>query len=561
MEGPGSRSLFTAALLPVLGIACQSAPPPEPATLVVTGVRVWTGDAAVPWAQAVACRGDTIVAVDSAEAIEPYIGPATQVVRHPGGFLVPGFIDSHVHFLTGGSSLASVQLRDAATPEEFTHRIGEFAATLEPGEWILDGNWDHTLWGGELPQRDWIDSVTPDHPVFVMRLDGHMGLANSRALELAGLDEDSADIEGGAIVRYASGEPTGLLKDNAMSPVLAQVPPPSTAQLDRYLEAAMDYVASLGVTTVHDVFADGSDSWQSLATYRRAEARGALRTRIYSVPPLAEWERVEREVAAFGRGSDWLRIGAVKGFMDGSLGSHTAAFLEPFSDTPGESGFLINSRQEMAEWIAGADAADLHLVVHAIGDRAIRQLLDIYSEVTADRDPRGRRFRMEHAQHIAPEDLPRFAELGVIASMQPYHAIDDGRWAETVIGPERAKTTYAFRSLLDRGALVAMGSDWPVAPASPIEGIYAAVTRRTLDGANPEGWVPEQRIRVEEALRGYTFAGAFASFEEDRKGTLTVGRLADMVLLDRDLTAVSPESLRQAQVLKTIVGGEVVFGR
>ncbi len=561
MEGPGSRSLFTAALLPVLGIACQSAPPPEPATLVVTGVRVWTGDAAVPWAQAVACRGDTIVAVDSAEAIEPYIGPATQVVRHPGGFLVPGFIDSHIHFLTGGSSLASVQLRDAATPEEFTHRIGEFAATLEPGEWILDGNWDHTLWGGELPQRDWIDSVTPDHPVFVMRLDGHMGLANSRALELAGLDEDSADIEGGAIVRYASGEPTGLLKDNAMSPVLAQVPPPSTAQLDRYLEAAMDYVASLGVTTVHDVFADGSDSWQSLATYRRAEARGALRTRIYSVPPLAEWERVEREVAAFGRGSDWLRIGAVKGFMDGSLGSHTAAFLEPFSDTPGESGFLTNSRQEMAEWIAGADAADLHLVVHAIGDRAIRQLLDIYSEVTADRDPRGRRFRMEHAQHIDPEDLPRFAELGVIASMQPYHAIDDGRWAETVIGPERAKTTYAFRSLLDRGALVAMGSDWPVAPASPIEGIYAAVTRRTLDGANPEGWVPEQRIRVEEALRGYTFAGAFASFEEDRKGTLTVGRLADMVLLDRDLTAVSPESLRQAQVLKTIVGGEVVFGR
>jgi len=339
------------------------------------------------------------------------------------------------------------------------------------------------------------------------------------------------------------------------------MPAPTASQLDRYLVAAMQYVASNGVTTVHDMFEEGMGSWQSLATYRRAEANGSLITRIYSVTPLTEWQKLVEDIAEHGRGGDWLRTGGVKGYMDGALGSHTAAMLEPFTDTPDDSGFLLESLDDYRRWIAGADAAGLQLVVHAIGDKAIRDLLDIYHDVAEQNGDRDRRLRMEHAQHIHPDDIPRFAIQNVIASVQPYHAIDDGRWAEAVIGAKRAETTYAFRSLLDAGAHVAFGSDWFVAPASPLEGIYAAVTRRTLDGKNPDGWVPAQKVTVEEALHAYTVEGAFASFEEDRKGTLEAGMLADMVLIDRDLTAIAPETIRDAKILKTIVGGRVVFSR
>lgn len=528
---------------------------------MITGARVWTGDPDLPWAEAVASQGDKIIAVGSVASIAPLIGAKTEVISIAGSMLVPGFTDAHVHFLSGGSGLASVQLRDAGTPEEFTQRVADFAKTVGPGEWILNGAWDHQNWGGELPSRDWIDAVTPQNPVWVLRLDGHMGLANSLALELAGVDADSPDIDGGSIVRDASGTPSGILKDNAMRLVVGVVPEPTPAQLDRFLDAAMQYVAGNGVTTVHDVADDSFDSWGSLATYRRAEQEGTLITRIYSVPPLSDWQRLRDDMAANGSGDDWLRTGGVKGFMDGSLGSHTAAFFEPFSDTPDDRGFLINSLDDMRTWIAGADAAGLQVMVHAIGDRAIRELLDIYYEVAKENGERDRRFRIEHAQHIHSDDLQRFAIQDVIASMQPYHAIDDGRWAEKVIGPERAKTTYAFRSLIDSGAHVAFGSDWYVAPAAPLQGIYAAVTRRTLDGANPGGWVPEQKVSVEQALRAYTYEGAFASFDEDRKGTIKTGMLADMVLLDRDITAIAPETIREARVLYTIVGGQVVYSR
>jgi predicted amidohydrolase YtcJ len=245
--------------------------------------------------------------------------------------------------------------------------------------------------------------------------------------------------------------------------------------------------------------------------------------------------------------------------MDGSLGSHTAAFFEPFTDTPGDRGFLINDIDDIKRWVAGADQAGLHVMVHAIGDRAIRSLLNIYSDVARAHEDRDRRFRIEHAQHIHPDDIVRFAAQDVIASMQPYHAIDDGRWAERVIGYERSRTTYAFRSLIDSGAHVTFGSDWTVAPADPIEGIYAAVTRRTLDGANPDGWIPGQKITVEEALSAYTREAAYASFEEEIKGTLRPGMLADFVLLDRDLTEIPASDIRKARVLKTIVGGRVVY--
>ncbi|HZW58817.1 MAG TPA: amidohydrolase [Woeseiaceae bacterium] len=538
-------------LCTLLAGACEQQ---APASLVVTGARVWTGDAARPWAEALASRDERIVAVGSAAEIEQLIGDGTEVIRADGGLLVPGFIDSHVHFLTGGAGLASVQLREARSADEFRQRIAAFAAELNPGEWILNGNWDHENWGGELPRRDWIDAVTPHNPVWINRLDGHMALANSRALELAGVDADTPDVDGGDIVRDRDGRPSGVLKDNAMALVDAAVPPYSEAQLDRHAQAAMAYVAANGVTSVHDM-AD----FRSLAAYRRARAAARLATRIYSVVPLPEWRALADDIAAHGRGDEWLRVGGVKGFMDGSLGSHTAAFLQPFSDAPGDRGLLVSDRDDMRRWIGAADDAGLQVMVHAIGDRAIRDLLDIYLDVADDHGARDRRFRIEHAQHIAPQDLPRFAAQQVIASMQPYHAIDDGRWADKVIGAERALTTYAFRSLIASGAHVAFGSDWFVAPPTPIDGIYAAVTRRTLDGAHPDGWVPSQKISVEQALAAYTSEAAYASFEEDVKGRLKAGMLADFVLLDRDLTRIPPQTIRDTRILRTVVGGRTVY--
>jgi predicted amidohydrolase YtcJ len=542
--------------------ACSAPETPAPtASLAVTGARVWTGDSAKPWAEAVAVDGDQILAVGSEADIARLIGDDTEVITAEGSMLVPGFIDTHVHFLAGGAAIASVQLRDAQTPQEFTRRVEAFAGSAEPGEWIIGGAWDHTNWGGELPHRDWVDAVTPDNPLWISRLDGHMALANTLALNAGGVDADTPDVAGGEIVRDDEGRPTGILKDNAMLLVQEAIPEPTERQLEGYLEAAMRYVAANGVTTVHDMFDNVADGWAGLETYRQAAARGDLITRIYAVTPLGEWQRLADDIDRNGRGDEWLKTGGVKGFMDGSLGSHTAAMLAPFTDTPEESGFLLDSLDNLRAMMTGADAAGLQLNIHAIGDKAIRDLLDIYLDVVEQNGERDRRLRMEHAQHIHADDVPRFAAQGVIASMQPYHAIDDGRWAGDVIGPERARTTYAFKSLIDSGAHVALGSDWYVAPANPIAGIYAAVTRRTLDDRNPGGWVPEQKITVEQALRGYTWAGAYASFEEDRKGTLKPGMLADMVLIDRDLTAMPPETIRDAKVLKTIVGGRLVYSR
>ena len=548
--------LFTATLLLAVH-GCAPRVTPEPVTLAVVNARVWTGDPRRPWADAVAVRGERIAAVGSSAEVRKLTPSAARLVDAGGAMLVPGFIDSHIHFLDGGFRLASVQLRDARSPEEFARRIGDFARTVPAGPWITGGDWDHENWGGTLPARAWIDSLTRDHPVFVSRLDGHMALANSRALQLAGLGREARDVAGGAIVRDAAGEPTGLLKDNAMDAVNRVIPEPAPALADRALDAAMAYVAERGVTSVHHM----SYGWGELEAFRRAHAAGRLRTRLYVATPIADWERLRDELARHGRGDHWLRIGALKGFVDGSLGSHTAAMLEPFTDTPGDTGLLVNTPEDLYAWVRGADAAGLHLVVHAIGDRAIRLQLDIFERVARENGPRDRRFRIEHAQHLHAADIPRFAELGVIASMQPYHAIDDGRWAERVIGPGRAKGTYAFRALLDAGARVAFGSDWHVAPPTPLEGIYAAVTRRTLDDRHPDGWVPEQRITVEEALRAYTIDAAYAEFAEAEKGSLERGKLADFVLLDRDLTRITPEAIRDAEVLLTVVGGRVVYER
>ena len=533
-------------------------------TLALVNGRIWTGNASQPDAEAVAIAGDRVVAVGTTADIRARARGA-EVIDLAGHFVVPGFIDSHVHFVEGGFRLTSVQLRDARTREDFVGRVKAYAATIPPGTWIIGGDWDHTLWGGELPRRDWIDAVTPDHPVWINRLDGHMALANTAALRAAGVGETVKDVAGGEIVRDLRGRPTGLLKDNAMDLVAARVPPPANAMNDRALDAAMKHVAAQGVTAVHHM-----GTWDDLAIFERAWRAGRLQTRIQAAVPLATWARLRDTVGAKrfgpdGRGDAWLRVGALKGFVDGSLGSHTAAFQDPFTDaTAGQAsnrGLFVTPPEELYAAISGADKAGLHVMVHAIGDRANATILDIFARVARENGVRDRRFRIEHAQHLAPADIPRFRELGVIASMQPYHAIDDGRWADAIIGPERSRTTYAFRSLLDAGARLAFGSDWYVAPPTPLEGIYAAVTRRTLDDKQPGGWVPEQKITVDEALRAYTAGGAYASFMDKDSGIIAPGMLADLTVIDKDLRTVAPESIRNATILRTLVGGKTVFSR
>lgn len=555
---------------------------PSPDTIYYNG-RVWTGTldpaaaagetAGVAIAEAFAIKDGAFVLVGTTDAAEALAGSETERIDLEGAFVVPGFIDNHVHFLAGGFQLASVDLRSAATPEEFAARIATFAATQPAGTWITGGDWDHELWGGALPDRAWIDAITPEHPVFVSRLDGHMALANSLALEKAGVSAQTPDVAGGTIVRRPGGEPTGVLKDEAMSLVYPVIPSPSAQAFDTALARAMEHAASLGVTQVHDVGSFGG--WTDLEVYRRARGestgepatpedaagagRNALKTRIYSFVSLSTWERMRDFVQANGRGDDWLRWGALKGFVDGSLGSTTAWFYDPYVDEPETSGLLVNDTSAVRGQVLAADAAGLHVGVHAIGDRANDWLLDVYAEAASRNGVRDRRFRIEHAQHQSRAAIDRFRTQGVVPSMQPYHAVDDGRWAEKRIGPERILTTYPFRSLLDAGAPLTFGSDWTVAPMSPLLGIHAAVTRRTTDGANPGGWVPGERISVDEALHAYTVANAWAGFQEGHTGVIKAGALADFAVLSEDLRAIDPGAIPDVRVLRTVVGGVTVF--
>ncbi|MDD8025914.1 MAG: amidohydrolase [Acidobacteriota bacterium] len=520
-----------------------------------------TLDPVRPRVDAVAVRGDEIIAAGTESAILALAGSRTRRVDLEGGFVLPGFIDSHVHLLNGGLALLSVHLRDAATRAEFAARLAAAAAARPKGEWILNGDWDHQLFRPvELPRREWIDAATPDHPVCVNRLDEHMVLCNSLALARARIDRTTLSPPGGEIVRDpATGEPTGILKDAAMDLVARIVPAPSTAERRRALDAALRCAAERGVTSVHDVSGEAG-----LDLYREYRRAGRLTVRISFYMPISRIDEVLRMGLWTGFGDDVLRFAGVKGFADGSLGSGTAAFFESYSDEPGNRGLFHGEMFPegiMARRITAADAGHLQVAVHAIGDRAIDAILSHFEEAAAKGPARDRRFRIEHAQHVRPADFDRFARLGVIASVQPYHAVDDGRWAEGRIGPARARTTYAFRTFLDRGIPLAFGSDWPVAPMDPIQGLAAAVTRAPIDGSRAGGWVPEQKIRPEEAVRAYTLGGAYAEFAEGRKGVLKAGRLADMVVLDKDPFAVKPGAIGSIRVLRTICGGAEVFRR
>ena len=555
-------ALFGASLCAAgAGGACAPAPSTPPADLIITNARVWTLDAAKPRAEALAVQGDRIVAVGSRPEIEALRGPQTRVIDAGGRFVMPGFNDAHIHLLEGGMQLDNVDLKDASSPAEFTRRIRERAQATPKGEWILGGNWDEQAWTpATLPTKELIDPVTPDTPVFVDRYDLHAALANSVALKLAGVTAKTPDPPGGTIVRDARGNPTGLLKDAAKRYVNKVIPNPTPERRLRALTRAQAHMASLGVTTVQDMGPAIAD----IDVYAAQAEKGELTARIRVAPALATWVELAKTGAAKRFDMPFLRSGAVKGFADGSLGSTTAYFFEPYTEEPKAYGLLADEMQPldgMRSRMTQADAAGQQLCIHAIGDRAISMTLDLFTDVSAANGLRDRRFRIEHSQHVAPRDFKRYAGLQVIASVEPYHAIDDGRWAEKRIGPERIKTTYPFRTFLDHKVRLAIGTDWPVAPLSPALALYAAVTRATLDGKNPGGWVPAQKITVAEAIEGYTMGAAYAEFQETVKGSLSVGKLADIVILGADPLTIEPAALRDLTVDMTIVGGKIVFER
>lgn len=518
--------------------------------IFINGV-IWTANDNLQEVEAMAIKLDTIMAVGTTAEIEKMKGKFTQVIDLKNKFITPGFIDAHVHLLMGGNSLLSVQLRDVKSPQEFSKKIKEFASSIKPNEWIVEGNWDHTLWGGELPSKEWIDSFTQKNPVAIYRMDGHMILANSAALKIAGIDRDTPDVENGEIVKNSKGEPTGILKSEAMYLVLNKIPALSNSQKEKAIKVAQEYLLSQGVTSIHDV-----DSLGGFKVLKKIHSNDELKIRVYSADPLHKWEALSKKEKI---NNQWLKNGLLKGFVDGSLGSHSAAFLEPYSDKPKDSGILTANIDSLQTWIQKAANNNLQVTVHAIGDKANHVLLNAYEKIIRTNNSKDRRFRIEHAQHLSNKDISRFSDLKIIASMQPYHAIDDGRWAEEVIGANRIKTTYAFKSLIDAGATLAFGSDWPVAPASPLLGIYAAVTRQTLDNKNSEGWVPTQKINVEQALLAYTKNAAYSAFNENIKGSLEVGKLADFVILSEDIRKIKPVNIKNIKILNTYVGGEKVY--
>ncbi|USI27214.1 amidohydrolase [Alteromonas macleodii] len=524
------------------------------AATVFTNATVWTGVEGK--------QDQSVVAIDKGKIIHvgnhiPKHLKDEKTIDLDGKFVMHGFTDNHVHFMEGGAALASIDLRPVNSPGKFTQLMASYAKNLRPHQWILNGNWDHQKWGGMLPNKSWIDPVTLNNPVYVIRIDGHQALVNSLALKLAGIDRNTPNPKGGIIVRDEHGEPTGLLKGNALNLILDIIPSPSENELMKQFAMAQDLALSLGISKVHAITAYPSETTM-LDIFKLAEKRGIMKIRAFVSTPIESWEMAAANIEKHGRGNDLLSYGGVKGFIDGSLGARTAWFHDEYSDEPGYYGLPLNDPEQFATWMTKANEAGLELSIHALGDKGIDFVLNKMEELGKG-EVRKKRFRIEHFQHPTRMAIKKLAELGVIASMQPYHAIDDGQWAEERIGPERLPTAYAFKSILEQGGLLTFGSDWPVAPLSPFEGIYAAVTRSTLDNANPQGWIAEQKISVEQALTAYTVTNSYALNAEQKRGTLEKGKFADFVILSHDPRAVSASQIRNIQVLKHYINGELVY--
>jgi len=531
--------------------------------VLVTGAQIWTANTEngkVVRAESFAVKDGRIIFVGTeSEALEKYRVKHTRDGRVEGFKMVtPGFTDSHIHLIDGGFSLNSVDLFYTNTTQGFVDKIGEFANKAKNGEWILNGNWNNALWGGMLPNKTWIDSVTLQNPVFLSRLDGHMALANSYAMKIANITKDTKDVKGGVIDRDQNGEPTGIFRDNAISLIDSVIPEYTDEQMGKALNAAMSHLNSFGVTSAHHM-----GTWDHLDVFDDFNKTGDLTIRIHASVPIGTWSKLADRIKKSGRGEGKLTIGSLKGFADGSFGSETALMFDPYlvaNGLPGNNtGLSVDAPGFLMNMSLGADKAGIQICIHAIGDKANDIVLNITEACEQQNGQRDRRFRIEHSQDVIVEDIKRFASYQVIASMQPYHLRDDGGWLESKVGQNRSKRMFPFREMIDHNITLTFGSDWPVAPTSPIAGIYAAVTRRTNDGKHPDGWIPEQKITVEESLFAFTSHPAYAIYQESDRGKISVGMVADFVFLSEDLTAVQPENIEQVKVVETFLAGKSVY--
>lgn len=549
--------------------AITSAAPPK-ADIIFTNAEVYTGVPAssqfnsVLREEAIAVRGDRIQSVGKDAEIRKLRGPQTQVVDLGGHFVMPGFNDAHLHLADAGLQKLKVNLVGVKSIEEFRNRILAKVQTAQPGEWILGGGWDETLWPvKELPSRWDVDQVSAGHPVFLDRVDGHLAVANTRALQLASITIDSHDPQGGKIDRKENGEPTGILRDTAQQAVRAVIPELSPDQMVLAIEAALADLAEHGVTSAQDY----SPNWQNFQIYEGLEKEGKLTARISEWLPFTDSiEELKKKRDSHPRSDLMLHTGMAKAFMDGSLGGHTAALMEPYSDDPGNYGLLRYDASKLNEMAKERVLAGFQLGFHAIGDRAVQMALDAFAEAEKGakaakvKAPDGGvdfRLRVEHAQVLAPGQIARFKELKVIASMQPSHLLTDMRWVEQRLGPKRVADSYTWAAFLNGGVRLAFGTDYPVEPVNPFRGLYAAITRKSEDG-NQE-FFPSQKLTMDQAIAAYTTGSAFAEFEEKEKGKLVAGMLADFIVLDRDITASSPEEVLATKVLRTVVGGKTVY--
>jgi predicted amidohydrolase YtcJ len=525
------------------------------ADMVLLNGRIFTVDAEQPWAQAVAIRDGKFVAVGKDEEIKKLIGKDTEVFDLKGKLALPGFNDAHLHFANGGLYLLGIDLRPARDEGEFVRILEEYLQKVPSGEWITGGNWDHENWPSKKhPGKELVDAIAPDRPVLLSRLDGHMALANSLALKLAGISRDTPDPQGGEIVRdVKTGEPTGILRDTAMDLVDKVIPPLSRKKRERAIRAAMRHAQELGVTSIQD-----NSSADDLAIYQELLRKGELGVRINAWRGAAGWADFQRIGITAPFGGPFLRLGTVKMFVDGSMGAGTALFFEPYADDPGTSGLPIHTRDELEALVVNADRAGLQIAAHAIGDKANAWILDAFAAARAANGARDARHRIEHSQVVREADVARFRDLGITASIQPSHCIDDMRWAEKRIGA-RVKDAYRFASFLNAGVHLAFGTDWDVEPLDPRLGLYAAVSRELVTGGPEGGWHPGEKLTLAQAIEAYTLGSAYAEFQDRVKGSIQVGKFADAVVMEKDLFQIAQKAILTTQVVMTILNGKVVF--
>jgi predicted amidohydrolase YtcJ len=559
-SSPLSVSLRISVTSLVCGVALLSAQAPSAPGLILHNARVYTVDSRNAVAEAVAIAGDRILQVGKNADVLALKAPSTRVLDLRGATIVPGLHDAHAHVVGLGATLQDVDLRGTSSYEEVVGRIRRRLVSARPGEWIIGRGWDQNDWAEKaFPTHDLLSAATLNNPVYLTRVDGHAGLANRQAMNAAGLSSSTADPPGGRIMRASDGQPSGVLIDGAQALVTSKIPPVGRQQLEDQIRLADRELRRVGITTVDDAGAEG----RTVETYQRLIEAGAIKTRLYVMlrGSLAELGPFFARGPVNDFANHRLAVRAVKIYADGALGSRGAALLEPYADEPTTTGLLVTPPDEVYAQTLAAARAGFQVGIHAIGDRANREAMDVFERVQREvPGARALRMRIEHAQILDAAEIPRFAKLGVIASMQPTHATSDMPWAATRIGEARVEEgAYVWRKLLDAGAVIASGSDFPVEEANPLLGFYAAITRQDATGKPPGGWTPRQRMTREEALASFTRHAAFASHAEALSGSIESGKLADMVVLSRDIMRVPTREILTTTVTMTIVGGEVVY--